>query len=122
MSTAREQLAAALRAALPARWNVIELGREPDSITRPTVVLYRSTFKPSAEAPKAQLDTTFSVWVLIAPDGRDNDLDDRADTVTGAIDDIPWAAWTEATRGAHRGVYPGYEITVTANFEKVQEA
>lgn len=125
MSTIRQQLADALTAALPTwrgkAWNVVELGREPDTITRPTVVLYRTDFKPLPAAPRAQYEQTLDVWVVIAPDGSDTTLDEWVDTLVGAIEDIPWATWTTASRDALRGLLPGYRVEVTANTEKTTE-
>ncbi|MEV7972863.1 hypothetical protein [Cellulomonas sp. NPDC089187] len=120
--TARQQLAAALRAELPDGWSVLDLDKVPDVITRPTVVIYRQSYAPLPAAPVGHYEQTFAVWVLVAPDAKDSLLDDHADTVTGALEDIDWTVWTTASRDALAGTWPGFNITVTAQTKKEYDA
>lgn len=112
---ASAQLATALGAALPSGWNVIRVGREPDSVTKPTVIVYREGFEPDPSAPHAATHNDFTVWVVVDSTAHDDTLDDQADTLARAIDAIPWAIRGKAERDIYRDNWPGFRFTVTGD-------
>lgn len=112
-ATARGQLVAALGLALPG-WNIIPVGREPDSMSKPTAIVLRRTFRLDPSAPRANTENACEVWVVVPPDSTDDDaLDAQADAMARALDAIPWAVRGTATRDAFDGRLPGYRIDVT---------
>lgn len=118
--TITNQLAVALAAALPSaeKWNVVRVGREPDQLTRPTAVVYRTQIAKAPQAPTALRNPTFDVWVITAADGSDDQLDTWVDTLIDAVESIPWADWTGVTREVYRTAFPGYRVEVTATTRK----
>ncbi|KMM45608.1 hypothetical protein CWIS_09720 [Cellulomonas sp. A375-1] len=122
MSTVRAQLAAALAKHLPADWHVYMVGGEPTTATKPAVVIYRTAFRRLPQAPSAQYEHDFDVWALVAPDASDATLDDRAETLYGALEDVPFVTPLDATREAYQGQWPGFRIAVQVNTKKEQPA
>ena len=114
--SARTALAQALAAALPT-YRVLGYGEIPDSVTRPTVVVWVEKIERAEQIALDRLVLTFQAWVLVGGDNPatvDDALEAALDDVIDAWQGVPWCAWTEATRGVLADKFPGYLITARA--------
>lgn len=118
---AREQVAAALANGLPTNYRVIDHSDSLDRIEAREVVVmvYQNRLRPHLSSDRRMVD--LDVWVLVPhldPGPADDAADDALDVVTGALDAVPFATWTEAERGVFSESFHGYKITVTATTTK----
>lgn len=112
----REQVAAALSAALPG-YRVLGYPMDPDAVTRPTIMMWTSLIERLEQIDLDRLKVTVELWVLVAsedPARVDDALDDALDDVIVALHPIPWLTWSTAERGVLTDRFHGYRITAQA--------
>lgn len=121
MTTARTQLAAALRTALPTKWPVRAFPQEPDRVSSVLVLAYQTTIKPAPLAPVGHYEIGLKVVILasldLAPDRRENVLEEALGRVLEVLDGATWLTWSDAERVTMLD-HHAYEITATAVGEK----
>jgi len=118
MATLRAQLVEQLQALLGEDWFIVPTPTVPDSVNRPTLVVYRGKVEPLGSAPRAQYRSGFVVWVLIDPEQSEDLLDDRLETVGGALEDIAWAFQWTATRDVFEERWPAYRLEFDVHSNK----
>lgn len=114
--SARSELAATLRTALPT-WQVTGYPTVPDAVTRPTVMVWTQSMVPAEQINRDRLVVTLTLWVLTGrqdPATADDELDARLEDVLAVLHPLKWLAWTDAERGVLAETFHGYQITATA--------
>lgn len=117
--TGRKLLADALAVALPA-WQIVSDARVLDGVRKPAAVVLWTARRMRPD--KLTLDFVtdeLTLWVLTAADRPadiEDDLDARLGDVMQALEQLPWCAWTEATRGTLDEHFPGWQLTVSCAY------
>ncbi len=115
--SARTELVAALRAALP-NYRVTGSALVPSGIgSKPVIGVWQQSVIRREELHHNRVTVNLELWVLVGhedPEKADDALDDALDDVVTALQPITWLHWTEAQRGVLEGTFPGYNITATA--------
>ncbi|MCU1439993.1 MAG: hypothetical protein JWP85_990 [Rhodoglobus sp.] len=111
--SARKQLAAALKTALP-KVTVLDVEDMPDALSKPTLIVRFHDYTP---APNAQGSTFAGFVVTIASHHTDRDkaedaLDALLADVLPAVLNFPTATWTRCNK-ALLGQYLAFDIDVT---------
>lgn len=118
---ARDQVAAALTASLPAaEWVVMPYARDIDPPSKATVMVRADVIRPSG-LPGAWREYDFALLVitpLTDPAAADAELDDLVEDVLHAVDESRLPTWTSATRGSFEEKFPCYEVALTVTVTK----
>lgn len=116
--TAREELAAILRAGVPADWRIVPYDEAP-VIDRPTLIVYRESVE--AGPTWAVQKHTLAIHVLnpaqTAPKSSDK-ADEMLDVVLGVLDDAPNLIWQSAEFGIFNDTYVQFKIGVEMTTRK----
>lgn len=112
--SARKQLAAALKTALPKTILVHDVEEMPDALSKPTLVVRFHAYTP---APNAQGSMFAEFVVTLASQHKDRSraedhLDDLLAMVLPALRGMPAATWSSA-RKALMGSYLAFDIDVS---------
>jgi hypothetical protein len=113
----RDQLAAELKALLPAAWRFIPNQRMPQTISKVTAVLKLTRLEPLEEAPIGSLRSTIVLTVVSAHQDdvkAELELDDAVIEAATALDGHAWISWTGAEKVAVNEKYLGWDVTLTA--------
>lgn len=113
----RKQLAAGLKAVLPAGWRVSGYPREPITVRNPTVLLWQSAVVPFLAGDEPTYRCSVELWLLTPvtdPVKADDALDDILDDLLSALDAYPALTWDRAERSTLNEKYHGYRITAEA--------
>jgi len=118
---ARQYLAAALKAAVPKTWDVIEFPTDLENPRHVTVVIRPTSVKRTKGAPRMFRDEDFSL-ALVEP-GLDSAqvetaLEASLNILLEILDGIDILVWIDATRATYNGRFSGYDITITITTEK----
>ena len=120
MTTARQQVAAALTPLLPKTWKLVDYMTSFDSITSPTVMLHVSDINPFPQAPQGLLLVTMEATVLAS--NKDSSrawgvLDDQVLELIHDLDTIEAVAFVTAEPLSYSGHF-GWNIRFTIPTEK----
>lgn len=113
-SALRKQLAGSLDGALGQGWAVFPDDSPKNLITRPTLILERTSL-----AHGKSMGTSTSTYTLIAisnqvvADSKEDYLDELIDQLTGVLDDLN-ILWSKCDRAVYNGTNPCYQITFTS--------
>lgn len=123
MSTARQQLAAALKPLLPKDWRIIPYQKNLDALSTTVVMLKLSHLTKLPAAPLSHVRTTWTITVADPStdiEKAEDALDDEVTSVCLAINQIPGIKWVDATKVTFQDKYLAWDITseLTANNKK----
>ena len=118
--SARTQLAAALRAALPG-YRLIAAADTPDRVERPTLLLWQGTVTRAEQISHDRLQVDLVLWLLVgneSPEAAEAALEKGLDDVIEALRPLTWVDWPNAERltfGEPDGPsYHGYRFNLQA--------
>lgn len=119
---ARQQLADALKAALPTKYKIIPYPRKVDELSanQPVVIIIRDAIEHAPN--QGNLKETFVLWALTPKKdqpGAEDDLDDILFSLVEFVDTSKMVAtWTKATRAIYGEQAQAYRIDITVHTEK----
>lgn len=112
--SARTQLAAALKTALP-KYAHFDTENVPDTLSKPTIVVRFRNYVP---APNAQGNLFAEFIVTVAsphtdPQKAEDDLDDRLAAVLAVLQAYPALTWSRAAKAQLKSAYLAFDITIS---------
>lgn len=116
MSTARDEVVAALETIVPTSIRVVGYARAIDPPQKPTVLVKIVRVTPAAIQNRRAYE--FGLVIIPTktdPNGpADDELDAALETVLDALDQWEDVTWSAAERGTYQDTtYPAYEVAVT---------
>lgn len=113
----RKQLGTSLQTALGRKWVVFPDGKPINTITKPTLILERTSLTRSPAAPAGLRRSTYTLVAIsnqTIADTKEDYLDGLIDDVLKALDDLQ-LTWSACERATFNGTNPCYQITFTAS-------
>lgn len=106
---------------LPANWEVIPFARSVDRIDTKAIMLmvWVVSIKPSPQFQAYEVE--LAVMVLVPkqdPGESDDQLDDALSVLISAVDKLPFANWSDASRGVMSDTWHNYQMAVQLRYEK----
>lgn len=117
--SARTDLATALAAALPSGWAIHPYPVEPDTVTRPTVVVYQTDLAPHqlhADLYLVEL-VAYLLAAADAPAAVEAELEAGLELLIPALEAFPAIHWTKGER-VEMGNRPAYKIDLQTAYQK----
>ncbi len=114
--SARTEIAAALRAALPADYRIIPAAAAPDAVARVTILLWQSDVTRLEQIGHDKVRVELVLWILTGiqdPERAEGELEPALDRVISALRPIKWADWPRAERLSFGDSFHGYKLTLT---------
>jgi len=110
----RKQIADGLKKSLGRGWAVFPDAKPVNAITRPTVLMERTSFtKPNM----GSYQSTYTVLVIgnqTVAETKEDVLDGLVDTAAQALEDLG-LIWQSAERAVYNGTNPCYKFTILAS-------
>ena len=103
-------------------WNVIAAARTPDTVGKPTAIVWTSKIERGYAGGGEYVTSTVDLWLITdKQETPETPLDAMLTDAIDTIEAVDWVTWSEASRAGLDGVWHGWHLILTVAHNLTKE-